>query len=180
MSRQRRFPAQWEPCAAVWLAWPHNQETWPKHFDGIPQAFATFALAIADTTPVRILASGELAASCRSTLAEVRQQRGDVTDRREIDIVDIATNDCWIRDFGPTFVHERSGLLAVNWRFNAWGGKYYPHDLDQAAGGEIARAAGLRCLHADLTIEGALLKLTEPVACSFTLRVFSMRREILE
>lgn len=154
----RRFPAQWEPCAAVWLAWPHNRDTWPGYFDGIPEAFANFTIAIARSTPVRILASGDLAASCREELARARavQQLGSMFG--DIEIVDIATNDCWIRDFGPTFVHDSEGLLAVNWNFNAWGGKYSPHDLDQAAGRKIALAAGLRCLHPDLTLEGGALE----------------------
>ena len=24
-----RMPAEWEPQEAVWLAWPHNEQTWP-------------------------------------------------------------------------------------------------------------------------------------------------------
>ena len=24
-----RMPAEWEPQEAVWLAWPHNEITWP-------------------------------------------------------------------------------------------------------------------------------------------------------
>lgn len=152
------MPAQWEACEAVWLAWPHNLETWPGHFEGVPEAFAVFALAIAESTPVRILAAGELGGSCRDRLDQVRRERAITQTRRDIEIVDIPTNDCWIRDYGPTFVRENGGLLAINWHFNAWGGKYSPHDLDQAAGGEIARAARLRCLHAELTLEGGALE----------------------
>lgn len=152
------MPAQWEPCDAVWLAWPHNLETWPGHFDGIPEAFAVFAHAIAESTPVRILAAGALADSCREVLRAVSAS-GKTADAEtaDIEIVDIPTNDCWIRDFGPTFVQEENEVLAVNWNFNAWGGKYHPHDLDRAAGAKIARAAGLRCLHAELTLEGGAL-----------------------
>ena len=31
-----RLPAEWEPHAATWLAWPHNRETWPGMFERIP------------------------------------------------------------------------------------------------------------------------------------------------
>ncbi|MFG0289205.1 MAG: agmatine/peptidylarginine deiminase [Rhodopirellula sp. JB044] len=152
----RRFPAQWEPCDAVWLAWPHNLETWPGHFDGVPEAFARFAHAIAESTPVRILAGGGLAEQCQRLLRSAGG--GSAATAREIEIVDVPTNDCWIRDYGPTFVHERDSLLAVNWRFNAWGGKYHPHDLDRDAGAKIARLAGLRCLKTELTLEGGALE----------------------
>ncbi|MCM2371322.1 agmatine deiminase family protein [Aporhodopirellula aestuarii] len=154
----RRFPAQWEPCDAVWLAWPHNLETWPGHFEGVPEAFAVFAHAIAESTPVKILASGDLAGQCREILRLTAAGRKPQQLPREIEIVDIPTNDCWIRDYGPTFVHEGDSLLAVKWHFNAWGGKYFPHDLDAAAGAQIARAAGLRLLRADLTLEGGALE----------------------
>jgi agmatine deiminase len=147
-SKKRRFPANWEPCDAVWLAWPHNRETWPGHFEGIPEAFAVFVRAVAKTTPVRLLAAGGLATEARRLIGELSN----------LEIVDIPTNDCWIRDFGPTFVIDDGLILAIDWYFNAWGGKYYPHDLDQKAGRKIARAAGLRCLKADLTLEGGALE----------------------
>ena len=48
---------------------------------------------------------------------------------------DIPTNDCWIRDFGPLFlVGERGQPPAiVDFRYNAWGGKYPPFDDDDRA-----------------------------------------------
>ena len=47
-------------------------------------------------------------------------------------IIPIATNDCWIRDYGPSFVRNPAdgSIHGVNWRYNAWGGKYQPHDQD--------------------------------------------------
>ena len=49
-----------------------------------------------------------------------------------IEIIDIPTNDCWIRDYGPTFVVNESdqSIHGINWQYNAWGGKYPPYDLD--------------------------------------------------
>ena len=29
------MPAEWEPHAATWLAWPHNVETWPDNLDEV-------------------------------------------------------------------------------------------------------------------------------------------------
>ena len=31
-----RMPAEFEPHAATWLAWPHNPETWPGRMKFIP------------------------------------------------------------------------------------------------------------------------------------------------
>ena len=31
-----RIPAEWEPHAATWLAWPHFAGDWPGKFEPIP------------------------------------------------------------------------------------------------------------------------------------------------
>ncbi len=46
-----RFPAEWEPHAATWLAWPHNRDTWPGTFDRIVPQYARFARTIAEFEP---------------------------------------------------------------------------------------------------------------------------------
>ena len=53
----------------------------------------------------------------------------------QVRVVELASNDSWMRDCGPTFVvDDRGGLRAVDWDFNAWGGLngglYFPWDLD--------------------------------------------------
>jgi agmatine/peptidylarginine deiminase len=35
-----RFPAEWEPHAATWLAWPHFRGDWPGKFEPIPWVYA--------------------------------------------------------------------------------------------------------------------------------------------
>jgi agmatine/peptidylarginine deiminase len=38
-------------------------------------------------------------------------------------VVEITTDDAWVRDTGPTFVTNSSGeVRGVDWAFNAWGG----------------------------------------------------------
>src|SRR5712692_5908500 len=35
-----RMPAEWEPHAATWLAWPHHRDDWPGKFETIPWVYA--------------------------------------------------------------------------------------------------------------------------------------------
>lgn len=144
------MPAEWEPQAAVWLAWPHQRDTWPGRFEPVPPLFARLARLIAESTPVRMLASGPLADRARRALG----------DHPNIELVPVPTNDCWVRDYGPTFVADRaSGVLrAVDWRYNAWGGKYPPWDEDDAAAARIARFAGVECVREELGLEGGALE----------------------
>src|SRR5436309_15124956 len=39
-SRSLRMPAEWEPHAATWLAWPHFRGDWPGKFELIPWVYA--------------------------------------------------------------------------------------------------------------------------------------------
>jgi agmatine deiminase len=143
-----RVPADWEPQAAVWLAWPHRLATWPGRFEKIPPFFAHWARVIAESTPVRILASQEVAKQCEQLLG-----RAD-----NIEILDIPTNDCWIRDYGPTFISRDGQISAVKWRFNSWGGKYSPWDADDAAAEKLCRAARIEVETGALCLEGGAME----------------------
>src|ERR1700754_3469445 len=35
-----RMPAEWEPHASTWLAWPHCRGDWPGKFEPIPWVYA--------------------------------------------------------------------------------------------------------------------------------------------
>ena len=145
-----RVPAEWEPQECVWISWPHNLETWPGRFEAIPGFYSNWVRMIAETTPVRIIASAEVAKQCDTFLANVTN----------VDIVDIATNDCWIRDYGPTFVLDQTdgSIHGVNWKYNAWGGKYPPWDLDDAVGPALCRERNMPGVASELCLEGGALE----------------------
>ncbi|MEM1226394.1 MAG: agmatine deiminase family protein [Planctomycetota bacterium] len=143
-----RFPAEWEPCEAVWLAWPHNRSTWPGRFEPILPAMAHFAERIAESTPVRVLVGDRHVRDCRQHVAAIDG----------VDLVPIDTDDCWVRDYGPVFVIEDGELVGVDFRFNAWGGRYQPYGKDAAAGRQMCQHAGIRRRGATLTVEGGALE----------------------
>jgi agmatine deiminase len=67
------------------------------------------------------------------------------------------TNDAWCRDHGAIFVTraaERDRLLALDFHFNAWGGKYPPFDLDDAVPARMAAALGVPTCAVDMVLEG--------------------------
>ncbi|QDT07531.1 Putative agmatine deiminase [Rubripirellula lacrimiformis] len=148
--RRLRVPAEWEPIQCVWLAWPHSLETWPGLFDAIPGFYADWVRRIAESVPVRILAGGEVAASCQSA---VRGIDG-------VEVVPIATNDAWVRDYGPTYVEDLSdhSIHAVNWKYNAWGGKYPPWDSDDAAAAQMAGVDRFSVVNSPLGVEGGAME----------------------
>ena len=63
-----------------------------------------------------------------------------------IRVVELESDDAWVRDCGPTFlVNDRGGLRAVDWEFNAWGGLvdglYFPWDKDDQIARKICEIA---------------------------------------
>ncbi|MFO7903216.1 MAG: agmatine deiminase family protein [Pirellulaceae bacterium] len=141
-----RWPAEWEPHAATWIAWPHNRDTWPQGFASIPACFARIVRTISEYEPVRVLAGGEA----------VRQNADAmIGSLSNVTLHDIATNDVWIRDYGPMFLQgPRDDVAAVDWRFNSWGGKYPPWEQDDAVARRVAQRLGLVRFEPNIVLEG--------------------------
>ena len=50
-----RMPAEWEPHAATWLAWPHERRDWPGKLTTIPWVYAEVVRHLVGGERVRIL-----------------------------------------------------------------------------------------------------------------------------
>ena len=145
-----RRPAEWELQEAIWLSWPHRRATWPRHFRPIPAKFAEIVAHISRFEKVRIDLARPLQARARSLIDRAG------ADLSQVAFYDHPTNDAWCRDHGPIFIkHDGTGEVAVtDWKFNAWGGKYSPCDLDDAIPARVAGALGLRRWAIDMVLEG--------------------------
>ncbi len=144
-----RVPAEWEPHAATWLSWPHNLETWPGNFEPIPFLWAELVRTLAEFEPVHVLAGGD------AVMAEARTMVGGVPN---VTLHDIPTNDVWLRDCGPTFLVGAGPPALVDWRYNAWGGKYPPFDADDRIGGMLAEGLGRRRFEPGIILEGGAIE----------------------
>jgi agmatine deiminase len=143
-------PAEWEPQARIWLSWPHQAETWPGHFENIPQFFVDWIDRIREAVPVNILAGDEVISECERQVGR----------RRNVEVIRIETNDCWFRDYGPTFVQcsEQGRLIGIDWKYNAWGGKYAPWDADDRVASQICSHLEMACVRSELCLEGGALE----------------------
>ena len=139
-----RWPAEWEPHAGTWLAWPHNRRTWPDDVEALECAFHDAILALTTSEPVHVAVADE------PTLARVRARFAAVDGAAwhppNLRLHLLPTDDAWCRDYGPVCVRWGAGVAAVDFRFNAWGGKYPACALDDAAGAKMAAAVGVPCL----------------------------------
>jgi agmatine deiminase len=110
------MPAEWEPHAACWLAWPCRPDV-VYDISALKRATAEVAASIARFEPVKILAGPELAAEAAAMCGS------------GVEVVVQKSVDSWVRDSGPTYVVDgKGGLAGVDWMFNDWG----HHPVDEA------------------------------------------------
>ena len=67
--------------------------------------------------------------------------------------------DVWFRDYGPTFVvnRELQKIAIVQWRFNAWGGKYPPLLKDGNIPYFISERLGIGLFMPGIILEGGAI-----------------------
>jgi agmatine deiminase len=127
------MPAEWEPHAATWLAWPHRRSDWPGKFAPIPWVYAEIVRHLHRRERVRILVNDAMA---RGRAAGVLRKAG--VDLAQIDWYEFPTDRVWTRDFGPTFVRDGAcSIHLIDWHFNGWA-KYPDWHNDDAIPGRIA------------------------------------------
>lgn len=139
------MPAEWTAHERTFMSWPVQASmVYPDTYEQVCDGYAQIVKAIAEFEPVTVLVNAEDAAFARSHFAEPN-----------VDFAEIPHSDAWLRDNGPTFVVGDDGEVAgVNWRFNAWGGKYAPWEPDDAVAPRILERAGVRTFDAPLVMEG--------------------------
>ena len=132
-----RFPAEWEPHAATWIAWPHHEPDWPGKLEPIPWVYAEIARVLAPHERVEILCNdNEVRESAQRHLAAHGVREG-------VRLHLVPTDRVWLRDSGPTgVVDERGRVSLMNWGFNAWA-KYPNYSCDARVGEAVARITGL-------------------------------------
>jgi agmatine deiminase len=143
-----RMPAEWEPHAATWLAWPHNARDWPGKFGAIPWAFAEIIRAIARSERVRLVVKD---AAHEAAAKRALERAGAAL--AQVDFFRAATDRGWTRDMCPIFLVRETGaareLAATSWRFDGWA-KYPNCKRDDAAKDKLLAKLGLRTWRPEL------------------------------
>ena len=145
-----RMPGEFEPHAGCWMLWPERPDNWRLGGKPAQQAFVAVATAIAASEPVSVGVSAGQYANARRLLPSV------------VRVVEISSNDAWMRDVGPTFVvNDRGGRRGIDWTFNAWGGLdgglYFPWDRDDAVAQKVLEIERCDRYRAPFVLEGGAI-----------------------
>jgi agmatine deiminase len=136
-------PSRTAEHARTFVSWPCRGELWDDHLAEAEAEYAAVVAAIARFEPVTVIAQPGTRPDIPSGTTYA------------VDVAEIPIDDSWVRDNGPIFVVDgQGGVAAVNFGFNAWGGKFAPFDEDAQLPPRIAERLGMRVYDAPLVAEG--------------------------
>jgi len=155
------MPAEWEPHAATWLAWPHYEGDWPGKFEPIPWVYAEIIRSLAKHERVELIVNNAAAAR---RVRKILGRADALSDNTRFH--HWPTNRVWLRDSGCIFLTpaQQAGLAmpdsrrslsphntlesppALKFRFNAWA-KYSNWRLDDKIGSLMAKTTHRHEIH---------------------------------
>lgn len=163
----RRHQGEWEPQSATWLSWPHNINEWGEYrLPKIKQFYYELISTILNFQDVKLIIDNyELE-------KEVDEYFKNDSFKHTLHKIIIPNNDIWIRDYGPFFLERknvtrneiasvatfpRNDMLILDFKFNAWGGKFPPWDKDDNIPKEIAKKFNLEIETNEIVLEGGAI-----------------------
>jgi agmatine deiminase len=158
------MPAEWEPHKAVWLAWPHDEISFPGRVSKVQNDVVKIISAIHQSELVELFVLDEPMKVNASLML-----KGAGVDLNRISFRIANYMDGWMRDCGPIFVKNQSGELSlVKWIFNQWGGKFPDLMPDDALPYKIKGWLGLKMEQPELVLEGGAIEVNGQGVCLTT------------
>ncbi|HWG11019.1 MAG TPA: agmatine deiminase family protein [Rhodanobacteraceae bacterium] len=151
-----RLPAEWEPQAAVLIAWPHEGTDWGPRLLSAESSYVALASAIARFERALICVPD---AAVRERAAELLRAGG--TDMSRAGFVEIPYDDTWLRDSGPLTLERGNEFALADFRFTGWGGKYEASRDDALIDGLLERdvfVPGIGHARIDWALEGGAIE----------------------
>jgi agmatine/peptidylarginine deiminase len=128
-----RLPAEWEPQAAVLLAWPHEGTDWAPRLSEVERTYVALVAAIARFESALVcVADDALERHVHARLDEAG------VDMARVQFVRLPYDDTWLRDSGPVTLRTPDGFRLLDFRFTGWGGKFEASRDDALIGGLVA------------------------------------------
>ena len=142
-----RMPGEFEPHKQIWMLWPERPDNWRMGAKYAQRSWVQVATAISRFEPVTVGVNNDQYENAVNLLPDA------------VRVVEISSNDAWMRDCGPSFVvNDEGDVRLVDWDFNAWGGLYdglyFPWEKDQLVPQKVAQIEGVGRYKAHIVMEG--------------------------
>jgi agmatine/peptidylarginine deiminase len=146
-----RLPAEWEPQAAVLIAWPHAGTDWAERLEAVESTYVALAAAVTRFQPlIIVVADAALRAHVEAKL------QGTPADMTRIRFVELPYDDTWLRDSGPITLRDDNRFQLTDFRFTGWGGKFGAEQDDALIAGLVDAGVFGKAAHKriDWALEG--------------------------
>lgn len=107
-----RIPAEWEKQEALIVVFPPKKSDWAHSLSQIHETYIHFIGQIARFQKCMVICED------KHTLAT------SLPSLQNIELIEMPTNDTWIRDFGGINVYKHGKRQTYDFVFNAWGNKF--------------------------------------------------------
>ena len=150
------MPEESEPHEGTWLQWPHEYQYGVTFRNRLDATWVTMAKALVTSEKAHIIVYDEIEKN--RVIGLLNTEGVPLTN---IDFKIYKTDDFWIRDNGPIYVHDKDGKLVIeDWGFNGWGGKA-KYENCNAIPSKIAADQGTKVvdLNAEMINEGGSVEI---------------------
>ncbi|WFR55421.1 agmatine deiminase family protein [Anaerocolumna sp. AGMB13025] len=146
MLKEHEFfmPGEWEKHERTIIEWPVKDSlVWPDNYKEVCNGYAAVVKAISEFEPVTLIVNP----SDKETAKNLCGQAAT--------LLELPHNDAWCRDNGPTFLrNNKKELKGINWKFNAWGEKYKPYNLDNEVAPRVLNHLNVPVIDIPIVLEG--------------------------
>lgn len=147
-------PAEWEKHNSVWLAWPHDKESFPNRVEKVEKVYVEIIYALYRYESVRLL-----------VLDDAMQDRAEMllteagVDLSQVVFYQVDYADVWTRDYGPVFVKSSNGEVAwVKWTYDSYGRKFEELLKDNEVFKTLQENVGYKMFEANFVLEGGAVE----------------------
>jgi agmatine deiminase len=141
----RVVPAEWERHSRTIVSWPTREAIWNPIAPQACEEYVQIIEAILPYEPVVVV--------CR----QQDEDRVASLIPKEAVLVAHPIDDGWIRDSGPLAIRVGESLVAVDFAFNSWGGRFAPWTGDATVGEMLARYCDVPREYVPFVLEGGAI-----------------------
>lgn len=106
-----------------WILWPQRPDNWRMGAKPAQKTVCELAQIISRFEPVTVCVNASQYENARRRLDPA------------VRVIELSSNEAFLRDSGPTFVANTSEVRGIGWTFNGYGGTqeglYFPWDADE-------------------------------------------------
>lgn len=151
-----RFPAEWEPHSAVWLAWPYDLITFPsKHLEKVEERYVEIIKLLSDSETINLLVKDR---EMEKKVSQILKKNKVNTSKVFSHIADYA--DVWLRDYGPMFVinSKEKKLVWIKWQYDAYTQKFPKLLKDNKIFHNLKNEISAPMLESTMVLEGGAIE----------------------